>query len=78
MNKVCEPSARQVIAKSAIATAELCSCGIVHLHLGAITLRLDPSAVAELSSVLAICEQAAADPDRLHMPYFHNRARPLA
>ncbi len=71
----CTPSSRKVIATGPVATAELCSCGVVHLHLQALTIRLTPCAVRELSSVLAICEQATAEPSELHVPYVYGRVR---
>jgi hypothetical protein len=44
--------ARTRIAESAIAAVDECECGMLQLHLGALTLRLTPPALAELWETL--------------------------
>jgi hypothetical protein len=40
------------LAKSAIAAVDACQCGMLQLHLGAITIRMTPPALAELEATL--------------------------
>lgn len=40
------------LAESSIAAVDLCGCGVMHLHIGALTLRLAPSAILELAETL--------------------------
>ncbi|MGC4094404.1 MAG: hypothetical protein QM756_42135 [Polyangiaceae bacterium] len=44
-----------------LAAVDLCECGMLHLHIGALTLRLDSDAVQDLLNTLgqAVAEQAA-------------------
>ncbi|HEY0250708.1 MAG TPA: hypothetical protein VGC41_04245 [Kofleriaceae bacterium] len=44
---------RDILASSDFALVERCNCGAVHLTIGAVTLRLAPSAIAELAETLA-------------------------
>jgi len=44
------PRAR--LAQSAIAAVDACECGMLQLHLGALTIRMTPPAMAELESTL--------------------------
>ena len=48
------------LAHGALAAVDACACGMLQLHLGAITLRMAPSALAELESTLreALVEHA--------------------
>ncbi|MFZ5895110.1 MAG: hypothetical protein ACOY0T_28880 [Myxococcota bacterium] len=50
------------IAEGNIAAVDLCDCGMMHVHIGALTLRLDSSAVRDLITTLghAVAEQTAA------------------
>lgn len=52
---------RRRLADSSIAAVDVCACGMMQLHLGAITLRMDPAAVSELLATLgrAVAVQAA-------------------
>jgi hypothetical protein len=52
---------RTRLAESAIGSVEVCSCGMWHLHVGALTLRLAPCAVSELLGLLghAVAEHYA-------------------
>lgn len=43
---------RQELSRSGFARVELCSCGAVHLTVGAVTLRLCPTALSGLASVM--------------------------
>jgi hypothetical protein len=43
---------RQELSHSGFARVELCSCGSVHLTVGAVTLRLCPTALSGLASVM--------------------------
>lgn|GEM_PF-5605057 len=47
-----EACPRVRLAKSAIAAVDACQCGMLQLHLGAITIRMTPPALAELESTL--------------------------
>jgi len=49
---------RTRLAESSVAAVDVCDCGVTHLHLGAVTLRLAPCALEELLSTL---EQAVAE-----------------
>jgi hypothetical protein len=52
---------RKRIAESSIAAVDACDCGMLHLHIGAITLRLAPCAISELLATLgeAVARQTA-------------------
>lgn len=41
------------VASSAVASVDVCSCGTMHLHIGALTLHLTEGAVDELQQTLA-------------------------
>ena len=48
---------RRVVAHSAVATVESCSCGVVHLHLGPVSLRFTHSSLQMLQRTLSeACE----------------------
>jgi hypothetical protein len=49
------------LAESSVAGVDVCGCGILHLHLGPLTLRLAPCALSELLGTLgqAVAEHAA-------------------
>lgn len=55
------------LAESSVAAVDVCECGVMQLHLGAVTLRLAPSALTELHSTLeqALAERAALE-QRMH------------
>lgn len=44
---------RDILASNDFAQVERCSCGAVHLTIGALTLRLQPSSIAPLAETLA-------------------------
>ena len=44
---------RRVLATSDFAAVEQCSCGSVHVTIGAVTLRLQVSAIAPLAAALS-------------------------
>ncbi|MFT3697868.1 MAG: hypothetical protein QM831_32305 [Kofleriaceae bacterium] len=44
---------RDTLASSDFALVEHCNCGAVHVTIGAVTLRLSPSAIAPLAETLA-------------------------
>lgn len=50
--------ARKRLAEGDFVVVEQCSCGSVHLTIGAVTLRLASSAIAEIATTL---EQAARE-----------------
>ncbi len=57
------PGCRPVrLAETALAAVDVCDCGMMQLHLGAITLRMTPGAVSELLATLgqAVAARAAA------------------
>jgi hypothetical protein len=41
------------VAEGPIATVDACGCGVLHLQLGALTLRLAPEAIASLQETLS-------------------------
>lgn len=43
---------RTRLAQGALAAVDLCRCGMIQLHIGAITLRLDERALGELAETL--------------------------
>ncbi len=47
-----KPCARKTLAAGSMAMVEQCTCGAVHLTIGAVTLRLAPSAISSLSATL--------------------------
>jgi len=59
-----EDCARVRLAEGPLAAVDACECGMLQLHLGAITLRLAPCALAELESTLqqALAEHARRFP----------------
>ena len=48
------------LAESSVAAVDACGCGTMQLHLGALTVRLAPSAVSELLSTLGTAVAAHA------------------
>jgi hypothetical protein len=42
--------ARRRLSEGGIAAVDLCSCGILQVHIGALTLRMDEAALAELTA----------------------------
>lgn len=54
---------RQLLARGPFAQVERCTCGAVHLTVGAVTLRLAPEALVELAQLVgdAACELAMTD-----------------
>jgi hypothetical protein len=44
--------ARTRLAEGALAAVDICDCGIFQLQLGALTLRLEPSALSDLAETL--------------------------
>ena len=49
-----ESCRRERLAGTGGLAVDLCSCGCVHVTIGAVTLRLQPDAVAELAQVLRV------------------------
>lgn len=58
------PCTRNRLSTTGIGNVDACSCGMVHLNLGATTLRFTPSAFRTLAAMIghAATEQSAADP----------------
>lgn len=54
MSQRCEmgPTGRKVIARGEACTVEECGCGVLHVTIGVITLRLHPSAVASIHETI--------------------------
>jgi len=48
------PCTKTTLAKSGNVHVERCSCGLVSLHLGSMSLRLEKEVVEQLTSTLAI------------------------
>jgi hypothetical protein len=46
------PCHREQLAAGDFAVVEICDCGSLHLTIGAVTLRLSPSCLPELASVV--------------------------
>ena len=44
--------ARERLAVSSVAAVDICGCGVMQVHIGAITLRMVPAAVRELAATL--------------------------
>ncbi len=40
------------VAQNGVAAVDLCNCGVFHVHVGALTLRMEPPAVQELLAAL--------------------------
>ncbi|MEW5849113.1 MAG: hypothetical protein AB2A00_09870 [Myxococcota bacterium] len=57
---------RERIAYSRMGSVELCSCGMCHLTVGALTLRMDPAALNQLAATMthaaAVLERRRQDP----------------
>lgn len=55
------------LAESGVAAVDVCDCGVMQVHVGAVTLRLAPCALTELLSTLeqAVAERAALE-ERKH------------
>jgi len=51
------------LAESSVAAVDVCDCGVMQLHVGAVTLRIAPCALSELLSTIeqAVAERAALD-----------------
>lgn len=47
------PCDRTLLAAAPGARVEACTCGLIHLSVGAVTLRLAPDACEQLTTVLA-------------------------
>ena len=55
------------LAESAVASVDVSDCGVIYLHMGAVTLRLAPNVLSDLLSTLGeavamhACQQASGD-----------------
>ena len=51
------------LAESSVAAVDICDCGVMQVHVGAVTLRIAPCALAELLTTLehAVTERAALE-----------------
>jgi hypothetical protein len=47
-----QPCERQLLAQGSFCMVETCSCGAMHITLGALTLRVSPEAGLEIASTL--------------------------
>jgi len=43
-------STKTILAQGSVATVEACACGVVHVHVGAVSLRLTQSAFQSLTA----------------------------
>ena len=70
------PCSRTRLATSAMVTIEACSCAMVHLNIGATTMRFTPGAFAGLSALIgeAVAELARRGTDEASAL---RRGRPL-
>lgn len=61
---ITEDCPRVRLAQGPLAAVDACECGMLQLHLGAVTLRMAPCALAELESTLreALAEHARRFP----------------
>ena len=57
--------ARTRLAEGGLAAVDVCECGVFQLHLGALSLRLEPSALADLAETL---QRALSAQARRHAP----------
>ncbi len=66
------------LAESSVAAVDVCDCGVMQLHVGAVTLRLAPSALGELLSTLeqAVAERAALEKRKDHLETVPATGRP--
>lgn len=62
---------RRTLAAGAFAVVEQCTCGAVHVTIGAVTLRLTASAIAPIGETLAEAARALG-----HEPPHARRAAP--
>lgn len=46
------PCRRRRLAESAVAAVDVCDCGVMQVHVGTLTLRLEPRAARELAATL--------------------------
>jgi hypothetical protein len=53
--------ARELLARSPIGAVERCTCGAIHLSIGALSLRLDP---AVLRAIVIMASEALKELDR--------------
>jgi hypothetical protein len=53
-----ERHSKRTLASSGFAVIEECSCGSIHLTIGAVTLRLPPSALQPLAAALGQAARA--------------------
>ena len=62
------PPCRQIrLAEGGVAAVDLCDCGVLQIHVGAVTLRMAPCALSEFIATLerAVAERAVLeDSDR--------------
>jgi hypothetical protein len=65
------------LAESSVAAVDVCDCGVMQVHVGAVTLRLAPCALDELLSTLerAVSERAAVE-ERRHLDSVPAAGRP--
>jgi len=63
------------LAESSVAAVDVCACGMMQLHIGALTLRMAPCAISELLATLgeAVAQHTAArarsDADGVVVPF---------
>lgn len=64
MSERCEtgPTGRNVIARGDACTIEQCGCGVLHVTIGVVTMRLHPSAVASMYETIGEALASTAKP----------------
>ncbi|HEX7666108.1 MAG TPA: hypothetical protein VF407_16385 [Polyangiaceae bacterium] len=71
----CRP-AREVIAQGQVCQVEECSCGVLHVTVGALTLRLAPEVVASLRDTLDDALDVLLDRRELARAHMHSQVQP--
>jgi hypothetical protein len=68
MGTSCRPL-RRTVAQGPVCTVEECSCGVLHLTLGALTIRIQREVVASMWETLGEALQPLADEGRRPSPF---------
>ena len=70
------PCTRTRLAENHVAAVDICECGMMHLHLGPLSLRLTPDAIAILAETLALATGARLVRSSVPSPAFAGGAQP--
>ncbi|GEM_PF-3582439 len=63
---------RTRLATIAVASVERCDCKMMHVHIGALTIRMTPDAVAEIAKMLSLAIARYAAPNHTHNAHGDN------